>query len=262
MINKQNIKEVLRHNMELLPSISSKVEITREQGLSFRYKPIDSIKNYLIKEAQVLQFPSNNSNYGGLVSYRNGRFYIHINTGQPKTYENLMWAHEYYHFKYEAEEIRNADIRTFFEEAITNEKERSANLFAAELLVDSRLLEEQFKEITLLYSNEPLVNKVIRLIPIFEIPYKALVVKLAQNTLIEEEEAVQIIDYPYRDNLPADFDQTILKPSMAIKINNLEALLADETIIQNMSEFDLKSFQSVFLKHFASLEVLREGKKK
>lgn len=258
MINKNNILNVLEHNRELLPMIRSRVAETKDQGLSFRYKPIESIKSYLMKNAQVLQFPSKNKNYGGLVSYRNGRYYIHINTGQPKTYENLMWVHEYYHFKYEAEEIKNSDVRTFFEEAILNEKERCANLFAAELLIDSRLLVEQFDMINELYADELLEKRVVRLIPIFKIPYKAIVVKLAQDGLILDEEAVEIIDDCYNKNLPVDFDQTILQPSMAIHINNLKSLLMNEVVKTNMSDTDLSSFQTVFEQHFNNLEALRE----
>lgn len=257
MINKHNIADVLSQNKKLLPSVQSKVAETQQQSLSFRYKPIESIKYYLMEYAQVLQFPSKNTNYGGLVSYRNGRFFIHINTGQPKTYENLMWVHEYYHFKYESAEVKNADIQTFFEDAILNERERTANLFAAELLIDRTLLQEHFYEINKIFPEEPLQIQAVRLIPVFHIPYKAIVVKLAQDGLIAQEDAESIIDFPYRDYLPNDFDQTILKPSMAIKINDLEHLLHDEIIKKNMSADDLTSYQTVFKKHFSDLETLR-----
>ncbi|MCM3389349.1 ImmA/IrrE family metallo-endopeptidase [Ureibacillus chungkukjangi] len=261
MINHSNVVNVITQNRLLLPSILNKVEETKEQGLSFRYKTIEAIKSYLIKETQVLLFPSMHKSYGGLVTYRNGRFFIHINTGQPKTYENFIWAHEYYHFKYEAQDIKNSQIRTFFDDAVLNEKERAANLFAAELLVDSRVLKALYQDITTIYPNDSLENNVIRLIPAFELPYKAIVVKLAQDGLISEQEAINIIDYNYRDNLPSDFDQSILKPTGAIKINNLGRLLNDQVIETNMLPNDLNSFRAVYQKYLSRLEGLREKEK-
>lgn len=261
LINQSNVIDVITQNRFLLPSILNKVEETKEQGLSFRYKTIEAIKSYLIKETQVLLFPSNAKSYGGLVTYRNGRFYIHINTGQPKTYENFIWAHEYYHYKYEAEDIKNSQIRTFFDDAVLNEKERAANLFAAELLIDSRVLKALYQDITTIYANDTLENNVIRLIPAFKLPYKAIVVKLAQEGLISEENAVNIIDYNYRDNLPNDFDQSILNPSRAIKINNLGMLLNDQVVESNMLPNDLKSFQALYQKYLKRLEGLRDIEK-
>ncbi|MCE0555233.1 ImmA/IrrE family metallo-endopeptidase [Bacillus thuringiensis] len=55
-------------------------------------------------------------------------FYININTLQPKTYENFVWAHEYYHFEFEKDRIKNADDVTFVNNPVLNENERRANL--------------------------------------------------------------------------------------------------------------------------------------
>lgn len=261
LINQTNVIDVITQNRKLLPSILNKVEETKEQGLSFRYKTIEAIKSFLFKETQVLLFPSKAKDYGGLVTYRNGRYYIHINTGQPKTYENFIWAHEYYHYKYEAEAIKNSQIRTFFENAVLNEKERSANLFAAELLVDSRVLKALYEDMMSIYANDTLENNVIRLIPAFELPYKAIVVKLAQDGLISEQEAVEIIDYDYRVNLPSDFDRSILAPTNAIKINHLGTLLEDQVVESTMLPSDLKSFQALYQTYFTRLEGLREKEK-
>lgn len=238
--------------------ILSRVAETKDQGLLFRYKPVEAIKAYLMKHTHVMQFPSKNNHYGGLVSYRNGRYFIHINTGQPKTYENFMWVHEYYHFKYEADMIKNSNIRTFYDDTTMNENERCANLFAAELLMDGLLVKDQFALINELYVDETLESRVIRLIPVFQLPYKAIVVKLAQDGLITLDEAQAIIDYPYRNHLPADFDQSILRPSMAIQIDNLKSLLNSEVVKSKMLDNDLRSFQEVFEHHFNELEALRE----
>lgn len=261
MINKDNILNLLENYREILPIIRNRVSETKDRSLSFRYKPINSIKAYLSKKVHVLQFPSKSINYGSLITNRNNRYYIYINTGQPKVYENLRWVSGYYYYQYESEEIRNSDILSIFEETIENEKLYSANLFAIELLINSRLLLEQFNLINELYVDESLENRIVRLIPIFKLPFKQIVVKLALDGIILDREVVEIIDFRYKTSLPADFDQTILKSSMAIRISNLNSLLNNEVVKVNMLEADLRSFQTAYEQHITSLEILRERQK-
>ena len=65
MINQQNLLEVITQNERLLPEVISKVENTKDKGLSFRLKTHEAIKNELMKHAHVLLFPSEEQNYGG-----------------------------------------------------------------------------------------------------------------------------------------------------------------------------------------------------
>lgn len=262
MINKSNFRDIMKINRELLPRIRSRVEETRDQSSLFKFAPVEHIKAILGKKAQVLQFPSNSKNYGGMVLYRNNRFYIHINTAQPKIYENLMWVHEYYHFIYESNEIKNSKYKTFFEDSLLNERERAANLFAAELLIDTNLLSESYQMLSLLYPNENNEKIAMRLIPRFEIPYKAIIIKLAQEQLISIEKAESIIDFDYKNHLPPDFDQTLIQPTMAVKLNNLAELLGTQEVISNLRKSEYESYVNRFEKHFAHLIAMRESKER
>lgn len=244
MITKDNLLQVVESNHRLLPSVLSKVEETKETNLLFRYKPVEMIKHYLMQEANVILFPSPFPNYGGMVTYRNHRFYIHINTAQPRVYENFVWVHEYYHFKYEQAKIKNAAIQTFFEDSVLNEHERQANLFAAELLVDGRLLRDLFQQMTHTLRHRPLVDWVLHLIPIFEVPFKVIVIKLLQDGLIKEKEALDLIDYDYQKQVPDDFDHSILQPTLVIKLDNLDEMLKDPAITSGLRESDLASIQN------------------
>lgn len=249
-------------NSELLPRIRSRVEKTRDQSILFKYAPVEHIKAVLSTQAQVLQFPSKSNTYGGMVLYRNNRFYIHINTAQPKIYENLMWVHEYYHFTYEAELIKNSKFQTFFEDSLLNERERAANLFAAELIIDTNLLSESYSMMRSLHPSESEEKIVMRLIPRFEIPYKAIVIKLAQEKLISMEKAEEIIDFEYKKYLPSDFDQTLIQPTMAVQLNNLAELLSNEELTENLRKSELKSFVNRFDKHSSHLMSMRESKER
>lgn len=257
MINRSNVGDIIEQNQKLLSEILVKVNQTFDKGLHFKYKTIDSIRNYLIKNTEVLLFPSKSLSYGGMVLYRNGLFYVHINTLQPKTYENFVWAHEFYHFEFERERIKNADDVTFINNPALNINERKANLFAAELLINSHVLSELFHEIKSNFPDDTLETNVIRLIPAFELPYKTIVIKLAQDNLISLNEAAEIIDYNYRNHLPEDFDQTILEPTKAIKIDGLNKLLTSQSIRANMLNSDFESIENLARKHFERLGELR-----
>lgn len=261
LITKDNVIQVIEKNKELLNQVLSRVEVTKEINLAFRFQPIEAIKNYLTKSANLIMFPSEDKNYGGLVTYKNGRYFIHINTGQPKTYENFIWAHEFYHFQFEKEEIKSSTIHTFADGSTPNENERMANLFAAELLIDSRILRAVYNEICSLHANDTLENNVIRLIPAFKLPYKSIVIKLAQDGFISNEDAKRIIDYDYRKNLPSDFDLSLLTPSMSIKLNEIGNLLNDEVVKATIRESEYESISKLYNEHLTHLERLRDKEK-
>lgn len=260
MINQQNLLEVITQNKRLLPEVISKVENTKDKGLSFRLKTHEAIKNELMKHAHVLLFPSEEQNYGGLVTYRNGNFYIHINTSQPRVYENFMWAHEYYHYMYEQEEIKNSTTQTFFDDSVLSENERKANLFAAELLINSHVLKESYESIKELYPEDDYRLNVIRLIPIFEVPYKSLVIKMTQDGVINETEGLNAIDYDYRNQLPSDIDHSLFNPTLAIKLNEINRMLQQQRINPMLRETDLDSLESVYTKHMKRLVELQQEK--
>lgn len=258
MISKQNIKNIIELNINLLPTIKAHVNEIWDRGIEYKYKPITSIKNYLIKNTEVILFPSKSLNYGGMVLYRSNNFYIHINTLQPKTYENFVWAHEFYHYVFEKELIKNVNEVTFVNDSNDNQIERKANLFAAEFLINKDILKTVFDDIKNQNPDEPLQTNVIRLMATFILPYKTLVIKLAQDGLISIDEAEDIIDYPYRDNLPQDFDLTILEPSKAIKIDGLNSLINENTKINSLSDVDMESIVNLKNKHLQQLESIRK----
>ncbi|PJO44932.1 ImmA/IrrE family metallo-endopeptidase [Lysinibacillus xylanilyticus] len=261
MINKENVIEIINTNKDYLQQVQVYVDRTQEIGIAFRYSPIEAIKNYLARHANLIMFPSDDLEYGGLVTYKNGRFFIHINTNQPKTYENFIWAHEFYHYHFEADEIKASNKRTFADGSSPNENERIANLFASELLINSVVLKAVFAEVRETYAGDKLENQVIRLIQTFKLPYKCLVIKLAQDGLITLNEAVKIIDYDYRNHLPSDFDQSLLTPSKSVQFGSVSELLVDPVVKENLRASDYQSINTMYYSHMNHLGGLREKEK-
>lgn len=259
MITKDNVKDVILENKRLLPEIKEKISIIQSHGNALTHlKPLEFIKHHLNKHTKVILYPSKDKEYGGLVRYKNGRFYIHINTLQPKVYENFIWAHEFYHYFFEKDQIKDREHNTFIDDSVLNEHERRPNLFASEILINEYAFKEMFAAVRGEYSKEPLEKQVMRMIPTFELPYKVIVIKLAQENLITIDQAIDIIDFDYKKNIPSDFDLSYLRPSYVIKIDHIEDLLLEAEQKNVLSHENLETFKNAFYKKLEEVQVLRE----
>lgn len=246
MIDKNNIERIINYNLKYLFEIKSKIDILKSSGDPLiASKSLEFIKTYLNENAYVLEFPIKHKEYGGLVFYYNKNFYIQINTGQPKIYENFMWAHEFYHFYFDKEKIKRKEENFVLIDSIFDEKERLPNLFAGELLINDYILERKFNYLKK-QDNLSLKDIVINLIQVFEVPYKAIVIKLAQKQFISIDEAKDIIDYDYKKNLPDEMDQTLFSPSYKIKIDNFKKMISKAE--NNLNDDDYQSIKDKFSK--------------
>src|SRR5690625_4038102 len=251
MIDKDNIEKVINYNKHYLQDVKSKIEMLKSSGDPLiASKPLEFIKTFLNENACVLEFPIKNWDYGGLVFYYNKNFYIQMNTAQPKVYENFMWAHEFYHFYFDKEKVKKKEENFILVDSIFDEKERLPNLFAGELLINDYILERKFNAINK-EGNLSLENIVINLISVFEVPYKAIVIKLAQNQLITIDEAKNIIDYNYKKDLSYEIDQTLFSASYKIKIGNYKDFISKAE--NNLNDEDYQSIINKFNKLYKSV---------
>lgn len=258
MINKENIEQIILYNQNYLSTVKEKIDALRSLGDPLiTSKPLEFIKTHLYENAYVLEFPINNLDYGGLVFYHHQKFYIQINTAQPKIYENFMWAHEFYHFFFDKDKLKSKEENFILIDSVFEEKERLPNLFASEFLINDFALERKFNFFKKEYNTVNLVDIVINLIAVFELPYKAIVIKLAQNKLIEIEEAKEIIDYEYKKNLPDHIDRTLFAPSNKIRIDNIRKLASVAS--PNMNKEDYESIMDRYTKLY---EIVLEWRKK
>jgi Zn-dependent peptidase ImmA (M78 family) len=227
LINKENVESIVQENERIVDEIREKITLLKaENDPLINSDPIEYIKTVFNEEAKVIQFPINDPNFGGLVYYLNNRFYIYINTKQPKIYENFMWAHEFYHFRFDKDVIRDRNQHYMVTDTITDIRERYPNLFAAEFLINSFSLTRKYKSIQESFANEALELQILRMIPTFKLPYKALVIKMVQDKLIDIDQAKSIIDFNYKSNIPKDVDRTFFLPTENILVDNIEFKLS------------------------------------
>lgn len=240
MINSSNLKQVLEINNQLLDSVTNAIEVLKMENSLFISKPLQAIKYYMNIETEIILMPVKSlDTFGGSLIHKNGRFYTFINTSTPKLYENLTWAHEFYHYRYEKNLIMENQNKTLYDDAIANKYERKAYLFATELLIDNNMLHKELLLIQKASENGDLkiniFELIFKLMETFEVPYKAIILKLAQYNYIKLESAQKLISIDYKTIIPKDFDKSLLNPSMAIKFDNIN----DNSL--NTIEFKSKS---------------------
>ena len=113
------------------------------------------------------------------------------------------------------------------------------------------MLERSFRFLETAHMKQSLPQKIMRLISVFQIPYKALVVKLAQNELITINEAKDALDYDYRNRIPHDIDKSLFEPSYTINISGFDELyekakgLMYEEDLQSIKKFYDKLYEQV-----------------
>ena len=108
-------------------------------------------------------------------------------------------AHELYHIHCYAEDINTNTITNgslldsqTFDEAAATQEDLEANAFAGLLLMPDISLTEQFKIFGLSKENID-VDDVLILMDLFALPYKAVVLRLAESEIITEEKADKLL---------------------------------------------------------------------
>lgn len=181
----------------------------------------------------LLLFPIKDDEICGFVCNRKGRIFVYVNTNLPLEKQIFTAAHELYHLRFNREEIEEGYLIkpcTLSDTA----NELSANLFAALLLVPTEQLKKQIEIFHIDRSNLSILD-MVRLMDVFAVPYKTMVLRLYESNLIDEKKANQLLQIPDRED-----DRGILyemnkheiglrwqERTRRVKYNNLKALIMD-----------------------------------
>ena len=136
---------------------------------------------------------------------RSRRIFVMLNTNIPLSKQIFAATHELYHIRCYLEEndseLERAgsilDSRTI-DDGTTLEEEMEANAFAGLLLASADGLEQQIK-IYRIDRSEMGIDDVLKLMDIFAIPYKAMVLRLMEEQIISEENARTLLEVPSDD---------------------------------------------------------------
>ena len=161
------------------------------------------IKNYGCRSDQkieIIRIPIKDDDFCACTCVRKGRIIIVSNSILPMSKQIFAAAHELYHIiKFVNGEDDDFPLHgsilkaKVLDEANVESEDRDANAFAGLFLAPSNALKEQIDIYNITTSNlHP--RDIIRLMDIFAIPYKAVILRLYEENFIDEKKADELLN--------------------------------------------------------------------
>ncbi len=156
------------------------------------------IENY-DRNVALLLFPIPDDEICGFICNYKGELFIYVNTNLPLEKQIFTAAHELYHLLFNRDQLENGYSHLIKQDDLNGkQEERAANLFAALLLVPRTLLKEQIEILKTDPANLNLLD-IIRLMDVFAVPYKTMVLRLYETGILKDKEADKWLQVPDRD---------------------------------------------------------------
>ena len=160
------------------------------------------ISNYARRQGlslEVLRYPFMDDELWAFTFVKTGTVFLCVNSGLAICKQIFAAAHELYHIHCYAEDINASTIAKgslldakIFDEAAVTQEDLEANAFAGLLLMPDARLIEQIQLFGI--SGEKLnVDDVLVLMDLFALPYKAVVLRLAESRIISEKKAQELL---------------------------------------------------------------------
>lgn len=185
----EDIKLLDRRVNEQLGRLQLNNQIVREQ-----------IFRILQNETTFMQYPIEDDELCAFVCKKQGRLFSYINSYIPHDKQIFAAAHELYHIWYEKERFSEVEVlmNQTLEGEPTERSERMANRFAAMFLVPELVLRQQLNALQIDRDAIELKD-IVRLIPIFQVPFKTIVLRLFEIRFISKMQCQQFLNIPDRD---------------------------------------------------------------
>jgi len=205
---------------------------------------------------ELLRFPAKDDDFCALTCVKQGKIIVYVNSWLPLANQIFAAAHELYHIwcfieERDASVLRNGSYLTAaaMDEDVRNNEDREANAFAGMLLVPSTVLFEQMKIYGISREKQNL-DDIIRLIGIFAVPYKAILLRLYEEKYmnidkvreflkIEKEVLEKAIGYA------ADADRWMKRTPEIMQMGNLKQLIDQNEEQELLTESRYKSDQQI-----------------
>ncbi|MDY2628768.1 MAG: ImmA/IrrE family metallo-endopeptidase [Lachnospiraceae bacterium] len=163
------------------------------------------IENYSRKKAvplELLRYPIEDEELCACTFIREGRIFVLLNAGMQMAKQIFAVAHELYHVWCYLEDedqdlICNGSLldSATIDDAAGKQEEMEANAFSGLLLVPADTLNQQIR-IYGINKNNITVPDILMLMEIFGVPYKAMILRLYEDSLISEEQARTLFRIP------------------------------------------------------------------
>lgn len=213
------------------------------------------IENYARTKEMPLEWirlPIDDQELCACTFIRGGYIFVMLNTNLPLSKQIFAAAHEFYHIRCYLEEgdpelVKSGSIldAKTIDTGTTEEEEMEANAFAGTLLASVDDLEQQLRIFGINKAGID-VDDVLTLMDIFAIPYKAMVLRLMEEDIIQESKAKVLIsisssDIEKRIKITGKAKRWALIPTGNEKLGSIVENLADNCENETLSDSRLKS---------------------
>lgn len=210
------------------------------------------------KHLELIKLPIKDDDFCAFTCIRAGEIFTVLNSSLPLCKQIYAVAHELYHIWCYISDLddtltHSGSLLTadHMDDDSVSQEDMEANAFAALLLVPSSALMEQMDVYDLDRKNISL-NDVVKLMDIFAVPFKAMVLRLLEESILDEHTADQLIKHGTDDNLSRsmsrqnialrwqkrthEVDMGLL--SSLLQLNQEEARLPDKRINEDQKYLD------------------------
>ncbi|MDY5497279.1 MAG: ImmA/IrrE family metallo-endopeptidase [Anaerobutyricum sp.] len=162
------------------------------------------VENYARKKElslEILRYPFRDDELWAFTFVKKGTVFLCVNTDLAMCKQIFAVTHELYHIRCYADNIDQSiirggsilDSRTAVDVAVSQE-DLEANAFAGLLLMPDLIMKEQVALFGIEGENIG-VDDVLKLMELFALPYKAIILRLCEGKIITEEKANDLLKY-------------------------------------------------------------------
>lgn len=159
------------------------------------------LENYVSQhdnELELLRYPLGDDDFCACTFIRNGSVFVLINSSMPLSKQIFAGAHELYHLynffeDYDLAYQQHPSIldSATMDDDTTKQEDMEANAFAGLILAPSISIQEQM-DIFHIDKEKIGLKEILGLMEIYAIPYKAIVLRLFEDGVIDKEKAKQL----------------------------------------------------------------------
>lgn len=207
--------------------------------------------NYVTKNSkhlELLRLPIKDDDFCAFTCVRNGELFTVLNSALPLCKQNFAAGHELYHiWRYISDQDDSLPLSGSLltaedmDEVVATIEDLEANAFAALLLVPVSALNEQIEVYGLDRKNLSL-DAIVRLMDIFAVPFKAIVLRLFEESIIDERTTDSLLGQGTTDNLKRSMQQQNIalrwqkRTTDTIDMGTLPALLLQNQEAERLPE--------------------------
>ena len=161
------------------------------------------LENYVSqqeKELELLRYPLGDDDFCACTFIRSGSVFVLINSSMPLSKQIFAGAHGLYHLynyfeEYDLNYQQHPSIldSATMDDDTTRTEDMEANAFAGLILAPTRSLQEQM-DIFHVHKENIRLKEILGLMEIYAIPYKATVLRLFEDGIIDKEKARHLFE--------------------------------------------------------------------